>query len=192
MKTKIRILTIGFILLLTACSNFKTNENGITTITCNSGYVKHLKYDEREIRKFKEKRKKSAFLIGDIDDIGKCDRYPCNTCKLFMCKDAHFDSIKYVDSKNGQIFESESYELTNDNQNYVKKFSKMKKIKKLKSDYIWNVYSKDNLEYEQVFNKNNGYLVYEMIIPDKLTEKVVVNECDVSAYSIFNNFYHRW
>lgn len=189
----IRTTIISILLFtLTGCSSYMTRDNGITTLSCNTGYVKHLKYDENEVSKFKKKRHKTAFLTGNIEDIGKCDTYPCVTCKLFMCKKTEYKSVKYYDKKDGVIFEAKSSQVSKDNLNYVKHFSKTKITGKIKADYIWNVYSKDGLEYEQVYNKKNGYLVYEMITPEKLETETYVNECDVNAYSIFNEFYMQW
>lgn len=186
---KIVILISGFI--LTGCQNFVVSEGHIDTYNCNSGYVKHLKYDNAEIINLKNNQNKKVYYIkNDNNPFEKCDEYPCQICNKFLCKQHNFVEVKIFDEKKGKYFKLDK------NKNPSENFFKLFRNKKIETnddrDYIWNVFVKDNLEYEQLFNSSNNKLVYEIITPYQLKEKVQVTECDVEVYSIYNSFFNKY
>lgn len=98
------LITFAF-LTVTGCSTpSKTTSFDFTKLSCGVGFVKHFKYDEVEILKFKSQKNKSVLLTGKIDGVEECKTYPYTTCKLFMCKDPQFTEIKYYNEAENRIF----------------------------------------------------------------------------------------
>lgn len=190
-KGFISLLLVTFALLtLTGCSTTsKTTTFDFTKLSCGTSFVKHFKYDEVEILKFKSHQNKSVLLMGNIDGIEKCEKYPCTTCKLFMCKDPQFTDIKYYNEAENKIFSMNGKKTNNRNSNYVDKWIHKNIVKGSNANYVFNISHRDGYEYEQVFNIDNGYLVYEIATPIKVDKEIYISSCDVKALDTYNGFY---
>ena len=190
-KGFINSLLVTFALLsINGCSTAsKTRTFDFTKLSCGTSFVKHFKYDEVEMLKFKSHQNKSVFLIGKFDGVEKCDKYPCTTCKLFICKDPQFTDIKYYNESENKIFSMHGKKTNDRNSNYVDKWTHRDIVKGSNADYVFNISHRDGYEYEQVFNINNGYLVYEIATSIQIDKKIYISPCDVKALDTYNSFY---
>lgn len=183
------LITFAF-LTVTGCSTpSKTTSFDFTKMSCGVGFVKHFKYDEVEILKFKSQKNKSVLLTGKIDGVEECKTYPCTTCKLFMCKDPQFTEIKYYNEAENRIFSMTGKKTNDRNTNHVDKWIHRDTIKGSNADYVFNITHREGYEYEQVFNINNGYLVYEIATPIKVDKEIYISPCDVKALDTYSSFY---
>lgn len=192
MKKNNYIIMAATATILTGCSTYKTVDGNVETLSCQSGYVKHLKYNVIEVNNFKTDKHKTAFLISTVNNIDECNGYPCRTCTLFLCKNPHFDIVTYYsdDKKEFTSLPMPQYVPSNSNYDYLKKSSKMEFVEvNHKANYLWNIFVQNDEEHEQLFNKKTGNLIYEMITPVRVNVNTYVNDCDVNAYSIFDGFY---
>lgn len=184
------LLTFAMLTLSGCAIHSKTTSFDFTSLSCGTGFVKHFKYDEVEVLKFKSHQNKSVFFMGKVDGVEKCTTYPCHTCKLFMCKDPTFYDIKYYNATENKIFSMNGRKTNENNINYIDKSVRQDIIKGSNADYVFNVTDrKDGYEYEQVFNLTNGLLVYEIATPIIVKKETYISECDVKALDRYNSFY---
>jgi len=183
------LLLVMMSVIIGGCISFTDKQGKMTLLKCESSYVKLLKYNEQEINIFKNNKKKSIYLQSKIKDIDNCNSYPCKTCKLFMCKDPRFDVVKYQTDDNQK--KQFSGIVVDDHDAYsIKRFTQ-ENIQSLNSDYVWDIYHLNGFEYEEIYNSQNGQLVYQIITPVSTDKKNVVSECDAQVYSTFNEFYNH-
>lgn len=182
------LLSFG-ILTISGCATSETTTFDFTKMSCGTTFVKHFKYDEVEALKFRSHQNKSVLLMGAIKGMEKCDSYPCSTCKFYICKDPRFKEIQYYNESEHKIYSMSGKKTNNKNSNYVDKWIHKDVVETSKADYVFNITYQDGFEYEQVFNINNGYLVYEIATPIKVSNSLYISTCDVEALDKYNSFY---
>ena len=106
-----------------------------------------------------------------------------------MCKDPQFTEIKYYNEAENRIFSMTGKKTNDKNTNYVDKWIHRDSIKDSNADYVFNITHREGYEYEQVFNINNGYLVYEIATPIKVDKEIYISPCDVKALDTYSSFY---
>jgi len=187
------LILIMCLTIISGCSTFINNNGTIDTYSCESGYVKYLKYDKEKIEDFKKNENKTAYFIKNSKDLfEKCESYPCQMCNQFLCKQHDFKKVYIYDNEKNRYINFKMVDKKIYNKNFFKAYNKKKITKNFKSEYIWNVFNYSGYEYEQVFEEKTGNLVYEIVTPHKIEKEIIVSECDVEAFSIFNNFFYSF
>lgn len=184
------LLITSALFILSGCSTTsQTTSFDFTKLSCGITFVKHFKYDEVEVLKFRSHQNKSILLMGSVKGMENCESYPCSTCKFYICKDPRFQDIKYYNESENKIYSMSGKKTNNKNNNYVDKWTHKDIVKGSNADYVFNITHRDGFEYEQVFNINNGYLVYEIATPIKVSNNLYISTCDVEALDVYNDFY---
>jgi hypothetical protein len=192
-KRSAEALLLTFAMLTMAgCSLTQSKSFDFTTLSCETSFVKHFKYDEIEVLKFQARQNKSIFLMGATEGAENCTTYPCQTCKYYICKDPKFTDIKFYNKSENKIYSMSGKKSNEHNSNFVNKWVNKDIVKNSNSDYVFNINHRDGYEYEQVFNIYNGHLVYEIATPIHVSNKLYVSSCDVQILDIYNGFYTNY